>query len=78
MMVARVWRKHGLKPHRIERYVASKDPDFEKKAADIIGLYLNPPAHAAVFCVDEKTIFGPWIARIRFCRSPRVGPSARL
>jgi transposase len=55
MMVARVWRKHGLKPHRIERYMASNDPDFEKKAADIIGLYLNPPAHAAIFCVDEKT-----------------------
>ena len=55
MMVARVWRKHGLKPHRIERYMASNDPDFETKAADIIGLYLNPPAHAAVFCVDEKT-----------------------
>src|SRR6266478_9135371 len=48
MMVARVWRKHGLKPHRIERYMASNDPDFETKAADIIGLYLNPPAHAAV------------------------------
>src|ERR1035438_2563658 len=55
MMVARVWRKHGLKPHRIERYMASNDPDFEKKAADVIGLYLNPPQHAAVFCVDEKT-----------------------
>ncbi len=48
MMVARVWRKHGLKPHRIERYMASNDPDFETKAADIIGLYLNPPAHAAL------------------------------
>src|SRR6188472_332405 len=36
-------------------YMSSDDPDFEKKAADIIGLYLNPPAHAAVFCVDEKT-----------------------
>ena len=55
MMVARVWAKHGLKPHRIERYMASNDPAFEEKAADIIGLYLNPPAHAAVFCVDEKT-----------------------
>jgi len=55
MMVARVWTKHGLKPHRLDRYMASNDPDFEKKAADIIGLYLNPPAHAAVFCVDEKT-----------------------
>src|SRR5271155_5909459 len=55
MMVARVWRKHGLKPHRIERYMASNDPDFETKGADIIGLYLTPPAHAAVFCADEKT-----------------------
>lgn len=55
MMVARVWAKHRLQPHRLERYMASNDPDFERKAADVIGLYLNPPAHAAVFCIDEKT-----------------------
>jgi len=55
MMVARIWAKHAIKPHRLERYMASDDPDFEAKAADVIGLYLNPPAHAAVFCVDEKT-----------------------
>ena len=55
MMVARVWAKHGLKPQRLDRYMASNDPDFERKAADIIGLYVNPPTHAAVFCVDEKT-----------------------
>lgn len=55
MMVARVWRRAGLKPHRLDRYMASTDPDFETKAADIIGLYVNPPQHAAVFCVDEKT-----------------------
>lgn len=55
MMVARVWARHGLKPHRLERYMTSDDPDFERKAADIIGLYLNPPQHAAVFCLDEKT-----------------------
>jgi transposase len=54
MMVARVWRKHALRPHRLEGYMASNDPDFETKAADIIGLYLHPPQHAAVFCVDEK------------------------
>ena len=53
--VHRVWQEAGLKPHRLERYMASNDPDFETKAADIIGLYLNPPEHAAVFCVDEKT-----------------------
>ena len=55
MAVARIWAKHGLKPHRLEGYIASNDPAFETKAADIIGLYLNPPRHAAVFCVDEKT-----------------------
>lgn len=55
MMVARVWQKNGIQPHRMERYMASNDPDFEQKAADIIGLYLHPPQHAAVFCVDEKT-----------------------
>jgi transposase len=53
--VHRVWKETGLKPHRLERYMASDDPDFESKAADMIGLYLNPPEHAAVFCVDEKT-----------------------
>jgi transposase len=55
MMIARVWRKHALRPHRCEGYLASNDPDFETKAADIIGLYLHPPQHAAVFCVDEKS-----------------------
>jgi DDE superfamily endonuclease len=53
--VQRIWRKHGLQPHRLDRHLVSNDPDFETKAADVIGLYLNPPAHAAVFCVDEKT-----------------------
>ena len=53
--VHRTWKEAGLKPHRLERYMASDDPDFESKAADIIGLYLNPPRHAAVFCMDEKT-----------------------
>jgi transposase len=55
MTVARVWQRAGLRPHRLERYMASNDPDFETKAADIIGLYIHPPQHAAVFCVDEKT-----------------------
>lgn len=55
MTVARIWAKHGLKPHRLAGYIASNDPDFETKAAEVIGLYLNPPQHAAVFCVDEKT-----------------------
>jgi transposase len=53
--VQRIWASARVKPHRLERYTASNDPEFELKAADIIGLYLNPPQHAAVFCVDEKT-----------------------
>ena len=55
MMVARTWKKHGLQPHRMERYMASNDPAFEEKAAAVIGLYLHPPQHAVVLCVDEKT-----------------------
>jgi len=54
-LIAKAWQRAGLKPHRLARYMRSTDPDFETKAADIIGLYLDPPAHAAVFCVDEKT-----------------------
>lgn len=55
MMVARVWKRARLQPQRIERYMMSNDPEFEQKAADIIGLYVKPPQHAVVFCVDEKT-----------------------
>ncbi|MEM7583846.1 MAG: IS630 family transposase [Acidobacteriota bacterium] len=55
MLVHRAWKRAGYSPHRLERYVASKDPDFEAKALDVIGLYLNPPQNALVFCVDEKT-----------------------
>ena len=54
-MVATVWHRARLKPHRIDRYTRSTDPDFETKAADVIGLYLDPPQHAAVFSLDEKT-----------------------
>ncbi len=55
MTVQRIWRKHEVRPHLLERHMVSNDPDFESKAADVIALYLNPPSHAAVFCVDEKT-----------------------
>jgi transposase len=55
VLVASVWRRAGLQPHRFERYMLSDDPHFEEKAADIIGLYLRPPQHAAVFAADEKT-----------------------
>ena len=55
MLVARVWRRAGLQPHRLQRYMLSDDPQFEQKAADVIGLYLHPPQHAVVFAADEKT-----------------------
>jgi len=54
-LVAKAWRHARLQPHRFERYMQSDDPDFESKAADVIGLYVHPPDHAAVFAVDEKT-----------------------
>ena len=54
-IVAKAWRAAGLQPHRLERYMRSTDPEFETKAADVIGLYLDPPQHAVVLCVDEKT-----------------------
>jgi transposase len=54
-LIARIWKEADLKPHRLDRYMASNDPQFEDKTAAIIGLYLNPPQNAAVFCVDEKS-----------------------
>jgi hypothetical protein len=45
--VYRIWAKARLKPHRLDRYMASNDPAFEEKAAEIIALYMDPPQHAA-------------------------------
>jgi len=53
--VGRIWREHGLKPHRIDTFKVSNDPNFESKLIDIIGLYSNPPEQAVVFSVDEKS-----------------------
>src|ERR1700691_2120256 len=53
--VQRILAQADVRPPGLERYMASDDPHFETKAADVIGLYLAPPQHAAVFCVDEKT-----------------------
>jgi transposase len=53
--VGRVWRAHGLKPHLIERFKLSNDPRFAEKLEDVVGLYVNPPEHAVVLCVDEKS-----------------------
>jgi transposase len=53
--VQRVWRAHGLQPHRVRQFKLSNDPDFVDKLRDIVGLYVDPPAHAVVLSVDEKS-----------------------
>ena len=54
-IVHRVWKRHDIQPHRVERFKLSSDPRFEEKVLDIVGLYLNPPERALVLCVDEKS-----------------------
>ena len=54
MAISRIWHTFGLQPHRSETFKLSNDPLLVEKIRDIVGLYLDPPAHAAVFCVDEK------------------------
>ena len=53
--VSRIWRAFGLKPHREQTWKLSSDPQFIEKVRDIVGLYIDPPEHALVLCVDEKT-----------------------
>ena len=53
--VRRIWRAHGLKPHLSRSFKVSNDPEFAEKLADVVGLYLNPPEHAIVLRVDEKS-----------------------
>jgi transposase len=53
--VQRIWRAFGLQPHRIETFKLSTDPEFVAKTRDVVGLYVAPPEHAVVLCVDEKS-----------------------
>lgn len=53
--VARIWRAHKLQPHRVETFKLSKDPRFVEKLRDVVGLYMDPPEHAVVFSIDEKS-----------------------
>src|SRR5437667_1219861 len=53
--VRRIWRAHGLKPHRVRSFKLSNDPQFAEKLEEIVGLYLNPPEHALVLSLDEKS-----------------------
>ena len=56
--VQRIWRAHGLRPHQVRRFKLSTDPQFAAKVEDIVGLYVDPPAHAVVLSIDEKL---PWL-----------------
>ncbi|CCG42739.1 Integrase catalytic region (fragment) [Magnetospirillum molischianum DSM 120] len=53
--VQRIWDAHRLQPHRLRTFKKSKDPAFAAKVEDIVGLYMNPPAHAIVVSIDEKS-----------------------
>jgi transposase len=56
MTISRIWHAFGLQPHRTETFKLSPDPLLIEKVRDIVGLYMNPPDHALVFCVDEKSL----------------------
>ena len=53
--VQRIWHAHGLQPHRFRRFKLSNDPNFVEKLRDVMGLYVDPPAHAIVLSFDEKS-----------------------
>jgi hypothetical protein len=53
--VQKIWRAHGLQPHRLRSFKLSRDPEFAAKVRDVVGLYVDPPAHAVVLSVDEKS-----------------------
>ncbi len=53
--VQRIWNAHRLQPHRLRTFKRSNDPAFAAKVEDIVGLYMDPPAHAVVVSIDEKT-----------------------
>jgi len=53
--VRRIWKRHGLQPHRVRAFKLSNDPKFAEKLKDVVGLYVDPPAHAVVLSIDEKS-----------------------
>src|SRR5260221_3152807 len=53
--VRRIWKAHGLQPHRYRQFKLSSDPKFAAKLRDVVGLYVDPPAHAIVLSIDEKS-----------------------
>lgn len=76
MSVHRIWQAFGLQSHRTETFKLSPDPLLIDKVRDIVGLYLNPPQHAAVFCVDEKPQIQGLDRTAPCCRCAPVKPNA--
>jgi transposase len=66
--VQRIWRSHGLQPHRVRQFKLSTDPKFVQKLRDVVGLYIDPPAHAIVLSFDKKAKSRRLIAPSRACR----------
>jgi hypothetical protein len=76
--ISRIWRAFGLKPHLVDTFKLSTDPQFIEKVRDVVGLYLNPPQAAMALCVDEKTqVQARWTAPPRSCRCCQASPSGR-
>jgi transposase len=66
--IQRIWRAHGLQPHRVRQFKLSNDLRFVDKLRDVVGLYVDPPAHAIVLSVDERARFRRLTARSPDCR----------
>lgn len=66
--VQRIWRRHGLQPHRVRRFKLSTDPQFAAKLRDIVGLYIDPPAHAIVLSATKRAKSRPSTAPSPACR----------
>ena len=66
--MAKILADHNLKPWKVETFKVSNDPRFEEKLVDVVGLYLNPPARAAVFCFTRRPSARRWTVPSRRCR----------
>ena len=66
--VQRIWRAHGLQPHRVRQFKLSTDPQFAAKLREIVGLYVDPPTHTIVLSVDEKSQIQALVAPSPACR----------
>jgi len=70
--VSRIWRALGLKPHAVETWKLSTDPEFIGKVRDVVGLYMSPPEHALVLAMDEKLQIQAWTAPQRLPHGARL------